>query len=173
MVVLLATGLAMVMLGLALRVYMGSGAEDRLAPREAISLTELRAPLPKVAFLACPPTYCSATQMASPVFEMPWDRLQEYWQEMIGSQRPMVLVASDLEHRRFVYIQHSPIFRFPDVVTVEFVPLGPDHSSIAVYSRSRYGKYDFAKNRKRVERWLVLLQKVAQPAIHSSQSGIR
>jgi hypothetical protein len=60
-----------------------------------------------------------------------------------------------LSSRRAVYIQRSPIFGFPDIVTVEFVALGHERCSVAVYSRSRYGGYDFAKNRKRVERWLV------------------
>ena len=173
MVALLTTGLAMLMVGLALRVYMGSRAQDRLASEEAVNLTELRPPLPKAALLACPPNYCVAQQMTSPVFDMPWDRLQEYWQEMIGSERPMVLAATDPEHHRFVYIQHSPIFRFPDLITVEFVLLGSDLSSIALYSRSRYGEYDYAKNRKRVERWLVLLQKVAQPAAARSQDRVQ
>jgi len=71
------------------------------------------------------------------------------------------LVVSEFEHRRAVYIQRSAIFGFPDIVTVELVALGPERSSVAVYSRSRYGGYDFAKNRKRVERWLFVLQEVA------------
>jgi uncharacterized protein (DUF1499 family) len=54
---------------------------------------------------------------------------------------------------------------------VEFVPLGPDRSSLALYSRSRYGEYDFAKNRKRVERWLFLLEKVARPATPSHKQA--
>lgn len=161
---LFASGLTILLLGLALRIYMGSGAEDRLLPHEAASIRELRPPLPKTGFLACPAGYCSiADAVISPVFDMPWDRLRDYWIEMVSGERRVVR-AADFAPRRYVYIQHSPLFRFPDIVTVEFVPLGPDRSSIALYSRSRYGEYDFAKNRKRVERWLVLLQKVAQPA---------
>jgi uncharacterized protein (DUF1499 family) len=86
---------------------------------------------------------------------------------MISGGRRIVRVLAEPESRRYIYIQHSPVFRFPDIITVEFVPLGPDHSSLALYSRSRYGEYDFAKNRKRVEKWLVLLQRVAQPATPS------
>ena len=82
----------------------------------------------------------------------------------LGAVRLTAIVA-DPDGRRFVYIQHSPTFRFPDIITVEFVPLGPYRSSIAIYSRSRYGHYDFGKNRKRVGKWLALLEKVAQPAI--------
>jgi uncharacterized protein (DUF1499 family) len=162
--VLLAIGLAILLPGLGLRIYMGSGAEDRLAPQEAVSITELRSPLPRTSFLACPPDYCSVSAaVVSPEFDMPWDRLRDYWIEMISNERRVVRVA-EFAPRRYVYIQQTPVFRFPDIITVEFVPLGPSRSSIAMYSRSRYGQYDFAKNRKRVERWLLTLQKLAQPA---------
>jgi hypothetical protein len=165
---LLVIGLSVLLLGLALRIYMGSGAEDRLKPGEAVGISELRSPLPKNAFLACPPGYCAAAEaITSPVFDMAWDRLREYWMEMISGEKRIVRALADPGSRRYVYIQHSPVFRFPDIITVEFVPLGPDRSSLALYSRSRYGEYDFAKNRNRVERWLLLLEKVARPATPS------
>jgi hypothetical protein len=162
--VLLATGLAILLPGLGLRIYMGSGAEDRLAPQEAVSITELRSPLPRTGFLACPPDYCSVpAAVVSPAFDVPWDRLRDYWVEMISNERRVVRVA-DFAPRRYVYIQHTLVFRFPDIITVEFVSLGLNRSSIAIYSRSRYGQYDFTKNRKRVERCLLTLQKLARPA---------
>jgi hypothetical protein len=164
MTALLATVLALVMLGLALRIYMGREAEDRLVAGEAVSIRWLPSPLPKGSFLACPANYCSAAEaVASPVFDLPWERLDEYWIEIVSGEKRMVSVAADPDARQFVYIQHSPTFRFPDIITVEFVLLASDRSSIAIYSRSRYGGYDFGKNRKRVEKWLVLLQRVAQP----------
>jgi hypothetical protein len=165
---LLVIGLTVLLLGLALRIYMGSGAEDRLKPGEAVGLSELRSPLPKNAFLACPPGYCAAAEaITSPVFDMAWDRLREYWLEMISGEKRILRALADPGSRRYVYIQHSPLFRFPDIITVEFVPLGPDRSSLALYSRSRYGEYDFGKNRNRVEWWLLLLEKIAQPATPS------
>jgi Protein of unknown function (DUF1499) len=160
---LLAIGLAILLPALGLRIYMGSGAEDRLAAQEAAGIAELRSPLPKNSFLACPPDYCSVlAAVVSPEFDMPWDRLRDYWMEMISNEKRVVR-AAEFAPWRYIYIQHTPLFRFPDIITVEFVPLGPDRSSIAVYSRSRYGQYDFAKNRKRVERWLLTLQKLARP----------
>jgi uncharacterized protein (DUF1499 family) len=83
---------------------------------------------------------------------------------VISGEKRVETIIADSDEQRYVYIQHSPTFRFPDIITVEFVKLGPDHSSIAIYSRSRYGHYDFGKNRKRVVKWLALLEKVAQPA---------
>ena len=144
----------------------GPRAENRLAPSEAVSIAELHSPLPKPGFLFCPSGYCPAAEaIASPVFPMPWERLHEYWTEVISGEKRVETIAAEPDNRRFVYIQHSPTFRFPDIITVEFVQLGPNRSSIAIYSRSRYGHYDFGKNRKRVGKWLALLEKVAQPAI--------
>lgn len=163
---LIATVLAVAAVGLAVRIYMGREAENRLAPREAVSIAELRSPLPRAGFLFCPQGYCAAAEaIASPVFPMPWERLRAYWTEVISGEKRVETIAADPDQRRFVYIQHSPTFRFPDIITVEFVPLGPNRSSIAIYSRSRYGHYDFGKNRKRVGKWLALLEKVAQPTI--------
>ena len=158
--ILLAVGLTVTAAGLALRMYLDRPAEDRLTPDEVVSIADLRRPLARPSFLACPPGYCVAADMESPIFPMPWDQLREYWKEMIV-ETAAILVVSEFEHRRAVYIQRSPIFGFSDIVTVEFVALGPERSSVAVYSRSRYGGYDFAKNRKRVEQWLFVLQEVA------------
>ena len=66
----------------------------------------------------------------SPIFDMPRDQLREYWKEMIV-ETAAILVVSEFEHRRAVYIPRSPIFGFPDIVTVEFVTLGPERSSVA------------------------------------------
>ena len=132
----------------------------RAPTNEALRIADLSQSLPRLSYLACPPGYCAAADMPSPIFDMPWDQLREYWKEMIV-ETAAILVVSEFEQRRAVYIQRSPIFGFPDIVTVEFVALGPERSSVAVYSRSRYGGYDFAKNRKRVERWLFVLQEVA------------
>lgn len=162
---LVGTVLGVAAFGLAVRIYMGREAENRLAPSEAVSIAELRSPLPKAGFLFCPPGYCRAAEaIASPVFPLPWERLHEYWTEVISGERRVETILADLDDRRFVYIQHSPTFRFPDIITVEFVQLGPNQSSIAIYSRSRYGHYDFGKNRKRAGKWLALLEKMAQPA---------
>jgi hypothetical protein len=55
---------------------------------------------------------------------------------MIARQPRVVEVNARPDRRQLTYIQHSLVFRFPDIITVEFVPFGPDRSSIALYSRS-------------------------------------
>jgi hypothetical protein len=162
---LLAVTLLIAGVAVALRLYMSRAAEDQLRPDERIVISELHDPIPPNAFLACPPGYCAATAAPSPVLTLPVERFSQLWAEMIAGEPHVVTVADETAQHRLVIIQHTPLLRFPDIITVEFVPLGPHRSSIAIYSRSRYGHYDFGKNRKRVGKWLALLEKVAQPAI--------
>jgi uncharacterized protein (DUF1499 family) len=153
-----AAGLAAVALGLGLRGYMNSTTQDRLLPGEAADIAKLRSPLPQPGFLVCPPGYCRAGEaIASPIFGMSSADLREAWRRMIAAEPRLIQVAEDMQHRRAVYVVHTAVLGFPDIVTVEFVALGDDRSSIALYSRSRYGRSDFGTNRRRVDRWLLQL----------------
>jgi len=58
---------------------------------------------------------------------------------------------------RFDLVQRSALFRFPDTVSIEVIPLGDSRSTLAIYSRSTYGYSDLGVNRKRIERWLARL----------------
>lgn len=144
-------------LGLAVRVYMSRDAEIALAPGERVVIRELRDPLPGNSFLACPPDYCAATAAPSPIFALPVGRLAEAWRHMLAAEPEVFPVASDPEAHRFTVIQRTRLLHFPDIVTIEFVALGPDRASLAVYSRARYGHGDFGANRRRVTRWLARL----------------
>jgi len=150
---------------LALRLYFDRTAEDRLRPGEDITIVALREPLAPNAFLACPKGHCAVAEAApSPVFALSADRLAAYWSEMMAGEPRLVQIAAEPEQRRSVWLQRSAVFRFPDLVTVEFVALAPDRSSLALYSRARYGGYDFGVNRQRVLHWLSRLQQIAGAA---------
>jgi hypothetical protein len=151
----LAAGLAV----FGLREFMTAPGQDRLRPGEAVDIAALRSPLPQPAFLACPPGYCHVREAAaSPIFAVPWLRLQDGWRRLIQAEPRAVEVVQDPPDRRFVYIVHTPMLGFPDIVTVEFAAIGPKSSGIALFSRSRYGRSDFGTNRRRVEGWLARLQ---------------
>ena len=165
---LLLAGLACaLLLFLALRTFMGREAEDRLDAGETIDFHALT-PAPS-RFLMCPADFCNLRPNAeSPVFEMGWQRLRDYWSETVAHQPRLKLVAGDGEMDKITYIQRGPLLLLPDLVTIEFVPLGPDRSTFAIASRSRYGHRDLRENRQRVEAWVgTLMAMVAgqqQPA---------
>jgi uncharacterized protein (DUF1499 family) len=144
---------------LALRIYLGREAEGHLARDEIIDFAARASGGRTNVFAACPPSYCTPPgDVESPIFMMDWERLRDYWSELIAVQPRVGLVAWDSQRRRATYIERSAVFRFPDIVTVEFVVLGAGKSSLAIDSRSRYGKGDMGVNRNRVVDWLKTLR---------------
>jgi uncharacterized protein (DUF1499 family) len=153
--------LALIGLGLAVRLYMSRSGEDRLRAGEAIDIRQLREPIPGNAFLACPPDYCRATAASSPIFSLPAARLVQLWTQMMTGEPRIVIVTDEPQQHRLVIIQRTPLLRFPDIVTVEFVAIDDNRSSLAVYSRARYGSGDFGTNRRRVLAWLGRIEQLA------------
>jgi uncharacterized protein (DUF1499 family) len=149
-------------LGVGLRLYMGRAGEDRLRPGEDISIADFRGPLPQNGFLACPTGYCRVEpSMVSPIFAVDADRLGELWAKTLRTENGVRTALDKPDRHRLVLVQHSALLRFPDVITAEFVVLSPDRSSLALYSRARYGRLDFGVNRRRVETWMSRLQQLA------------
>lgn len=62
------------------------------------------------------------------------------------------------------FVATTPILRFKDDITVEFVEMGAGQSSFLIYSASRVGYSDFGTNRKRVEDWLFRLNEAVRGA---------
>lgn len=58
--------------------------------------------------------------------------------------------------------QRTLLFRFPDDVTITVLPT-EGGSTLAIYSRSNCGRSDLGVNKRRVERWLDAIKKVADP----------
>ena len=144
------------------RLFMGRDAEDRVGEGEIVDFATLKPRKATNVFLMCPPGVCGIPPDApSPIFDMEWERLRDYWSETIAHQPRVKLVAGDGDLRKLTYIQHTAVFRFPDIVTIEFVPVEGGHkSSFAIESRSRYGKGDMGTNRQRVETWVDLLKQM-------------
>lgn len=159
--VILLIALVLAGLGLAVRLYIGRMSEDRLFAGEDVAIRQLRDPIPANAFLVCPPDYCAASATPSPVFMLPVEQLAQLWRRVLASEANVIIVTDEPAQHRLVAIQHTPLLRFPDIVTAEFVALGENRSSLAVYSHARYGRGDFGTNRKRVLAWLERLRSVA------------
>ena len=109
-------------------------------------------------FLVSPDNYCDARpHMVSPVFELSVADLRERWMALIAAQPRMETRQADDEAMQYEFIQRTKYMRFPDIITVRFIPLEQARSTLAVFSRSRYGRRDFGVNKKRVRSWLDAL----------------
>lgn len=117
-----------------------------------------RAPTPNQ-YLLCPPGMCAAeTDGAAPIFDLPAAQLQGKWELMIAEEPRVQEARRDLTLMQVTYVQRSRLLRFPDLITVRFVPVDDTHATLAIYSRSIYGQGDMGVNRARVEEWLAKLK---------------
>jgi uncharacterized protein (DUF1499 family) len=107
-------------------------------------------------YLLCPKDMCTAqTDGEAPVFDVPVEQLQVAWDEMLAEQPRLQVLRRDVTNIQIDYVQRTRLLRFPDLVTVRFVPIDDTHSTLAIYSRSVWGKGDMGVNRIRVEEWLA------------------
>jgi len=159
--------LAIVVGALAARFYFGREAEDHLRSGEQVDFAHLDLPSRDNVYLMCPadPLICNLkADEASPTFPVEPGRLRDRWMEMAASEPRVTLVGTEKDRLHLVYIQHSFFFRFPDVVTVEFLPTGNGRSTLALLSRSRYGKADFGVNAGRAGAWVAKMKALTEAA---------
>ncbi|MCI5043901.1 MAG: DUF1499 domain-containing protein [Aquisalinus sp.] len=81
------------------------------------------------------------------------------WQAVIAQQPRTTQTDYDSKTMTFEYVQRSALLRFPDTITVRFLPEA-DGSEIRVlvYSSSKIGYSDMGVNRRRVTDWLSALE---------------
>jgi uncharacterized protein (DUF1499 family) len=105
--------------------------------------------------LACPVGLCIAKVdlITEPVAVSAQD-LAAKVRSLAGTESRTAIVQSDPTGNRFVLIQRSLLFDFPDSVNIAIQPVDAGHATLAIYSRSNYGHGDLGVNRARVERWL-------------------
>jgi uncharacterized protein (DUF1499 family) len=109
-------------------------------------------------YLVCPPQHCHQADAQSPAFNLAIGQLKHAWTTVINQQANTELATIDAATHTYRYIQRSRVFRFPDVITVQFIALGSGQTTLAIHSGALLGYYDFGVNRRRVKTWLKLLK---------------
>ena len=111
--------------------------------------------------LVCPAGLCrnAAPHAEPPIFDMPPQSLRERWMERIAGLPLVEQIDADPDLEQYSYEALTPLLRFPDTITVRFLPVGENQSTLALYSRSHYGYSDLGANEKRVKDWLERLRR--------------
>jgi len=78
------------------------------------------------------------------------------------AQPDTIRLAGDPATLWTTYVQRSKRMKFPDYISVRAIDLGDGRSTVAIYSRARFGRGDLGVNRARVENWLAALAPLAQ-----------
>ena len=106
-------------------------------------------------YLVCPTDLCSAVpDFTSKEFEVSAAMLQKQWQAIMDLDSSITLLISSQKKAQLDYVYRTPYWQFPDIITVRFIALGPSRSTLAIYSRSVYGRDDLGANKARVQKWL-------------------
>jgi len=95
----------------------------------------------------------------SPVYNVTVENLRDKFFETVkdNAQRTVISFADD-ETMTYGLIQRSLLLQFPDLITVQFIKIDENSSTLAIYSQSIYGAGDLGVNANRVENWLSLLK---------------
>ncbi|WP_158045985.1 DUF1499 domain-containing protein [Skermanella pratensis] len=112
-------------------------------------------------FLVAPPgtTPKAGPDAESPVFPVPAERLRDAMLALVEEAPRTALLERSPDGMRMLLVQRSAVLRFPDHIDVAILPAGDGGSTVAVYSRSRFGYSDMGVNRRRVEGWLAELRR--------------
>jgi uncharacterized protein (DUF1499 family) len=110
-------------------------------------------------YLAAPKGLCrlAQPQAEAPVFPVPPEKL---WEKLLAAIAREPRITYHEQDRAGLYLdftQTSLLFRFPDRVTVQLIPAGAERTTLAIYSRSKFGRSDLGVNAKRVNRLLAAL----------------
>ena len=103
----------------------------------------------------------------APVFDRPVEALASDFRRHALAQPRVRLLEVSVDGRRLELVQRSRIFRFPDRISVEFLPLEDERSTLAIYSPTKYGSTDFGVNRQTNAAWLAAIgapESESQPA---------
>jgi len=124
---------------------------------KAVEFRDLTPPKSPNWFLVCPDEYCPEAKRhhTAPIFDRSLSDLSKDLREIILSEGNAIIRGED--GTRLDLIIRTPAIRWPDLVTIEFIQISDTQSSLAIYSRSIYGRTDFGTNSKRVKRWLEKL----------------
>ena len=99
----------------------------------------------------------------SPVFAVPPERLRDAFLAVTSEAPRTRLLNQSADGLRLSLVQRSAVLRFPDYIDVSILPAAGDGdgSTIAIYSRSRFGYSDLGVNQRRVEEWMTALRSKA------------
>jgi hypothetical protein len=108
-------------------------------------------------FLVLPPED-GAGDISGPIFDIPAQDLADRFSEVLADEARLSRLAGNLTEGFATYVVRSRWVGWPDYVSVLIEPVGENRSTIAIWSRARFGYSDMGVNEERVRRWLEALQ---------------
>lgn len=93
----------------------------------------------------------------APIYDVAPGILASAWKSVLAEQPRTKVVGVSDDGLQIEAKQESAIFGFVDLISARISKLSENRSTIAVYSRSTVGYWDFGVNKRRVRDWLEAL----------------
>lgn len=124
-----------------------------------IDFETLARPASPNTYLVAPAALCreATPDEIAPRFSQDAPAVRDAFLKVVAAQPRVTPGPKDEARLRYEFVQRSAVFRFPDTISVQFIPLETGGSTLAIYSRSKVGYSDMGVNRKRVQSWLGAL----------------
>jgi uncharacterized protein (DUF1499 family) len=101
--------------------------------------------------------------MTSPVYGVSAAKLRnEILRVVIAQPRVSHTLSDEAEHYDD-FVARSALFGFPDLVSIQAIELGKNKATLALYSRSVYGRSDLGVNKRRSLAWLAKVGETVKP----------
>ncbi len=138
-----------------------------MTARQRIDFETLKRPPTPNTFLMAPEGLCRLAKAdATPAtYGVAAQRLRR---EFLNAAMAQKRVSHSFEDEGALYdnlLVRSAVFGFPDYVSVQFLDVKGRKSTLAIYSRSVYGRSDLGVNRARTLAWLALVNGVIKPLV--------
>ena len=116
-------------------------------------------------FLMAPEGLCKTATLdvVSPRFGVPAAKLRQEFLRVVIAKPRLSHSFRDDAGLYDDFVVRSLLFRFPDLISVQFLDEKGGKSTLAIYSRSVYGRSDLGVNRARTMGWIKELNAAIAP----------
>lgn len=127
-----------------------------------VAFETLKRPDTPNTYLVLPSGMTSTAQPdeTSPIYGEAAQALYQRLKALASEKERWTIAAHDNQDMQLEIVAATKLLKFKDDVSIRVIPAkdGAQTAELAVYSRSRLGKYDFKANRKRVQALLSELK---------------
>jgi len=136
-----------------------------MALHQRIDFANLTRPKTPNTFLMAPEGICKQAKIdkAAPTYPTSAAKLRQEFLSAVIAQPRVSHTLADEAGLYDDFVVRSLLFRFPDLISIKFLDAGGGKSTLALYSRSVYGRSDLGVNRARSLSWLALVNTVIKP----------
>lgn len=130
-----------------------------------IDFETLNRPRSPNTFLLAPDGLCKQAKadLVSAMYSVRAAKLRQELLNVVIAQPRTSHVLADEAALYDDFVVRSAFLGFPDLVTVKFLDLKGERSTLALYSRSVYGRSDLGVNRRRSMDWIARLDAAVKP----------